>query len=996
MRYISVIKKTLYFLLFIYCPFVFAGTVSNIQSAAVFNTLTEALDAVEDNQTLHLYPGIYRETVNITASGISLIGKDWLENGDNSTVVVDFIGETHGLSFINQSGIRIQGISFVNADNIGFYAVSTTDLLITHCHFEGHGGFAGALWLIGSHSGTKIISNSFVANSVGISMEGDDMNGITIAYNRFFDNSSRAMVIDANAVLTAHNIFRANTTAIRLDDRAEGEIFNNIFYENSAEAIDSIQSETLNHVNYNFFKDNGADIRDNSVLQGEDNLFTGTMKIDPIKWQILSSESVLVNAGTNIANLSPVIQGAATDIGLDEFEFPLNNYISIQPDNIANGEAISGAFIFTGQSFNALSGFDPISNTLVFDLGAEEFLGMGESWFWSNDTTVLNDGQDYTYDWIAYDNTGTVITNRYMHLVDNSPPVLTMTSHSENDVVANIAKLSGSIDDPHSSIQRVDVIIKDSSQEVLYQAQAEVENSNWSTDWNTGDLEPGDYRITVIGQNDAGLWVTNTTIVNRPEAPQILNIITYAGDYLAGEVDFLGRVLTDSNAEPITNYISIDSGAFSQFHIGTNIHYTLDSDLYSEGFFEMSFLAVNRFGQSNTVDLEMFVANDGTSGDITNIENGDNFFGKIHVLGTNDNSPAPVVSTHLRLFQGSTTFVYHKATALLLSWEAVLEIDGLTTGNYQLESIHSNLAGSVYTNTAIDIAIDAAPPYLQVDSPVAEEILMGTEVFRGGFSNAIISDSWTEAWIVYGKNQTNAISTSNWVSLVDTRTLTNGPNEFSFYTVSENNITNEQVQHYLVDNTPVRFRLANFHEDIVLASNLVIRGSAIENETEITFFRLSIYDDLGNVLESGDLANDFTYNLFVDKYENDQYGLQLFASNSAGHSSRSSVYRFYIVRENFAQEKEDFSVSSVNAMIEKEKRFYNCNEQSRIYIFNTLGELKRTLGDDPGEYHNHKQEIIWDLKDQAGYPLPAGIYWIDWSQDGTMRGTRRKAVLLTH
>ena len=205
-----------------------------IENKGSYKTIQEAIDAAENDDTIHVLNGVYYEMLIINKS-ISLIG----ESKDTTFIVYQEPAIVSGdIIFINADNCTIEGLTIIGnspSEVIGI-SVNSSNNIITNIVVSNTAKGIN-LKRRGEPKNNNITQNTIFNNKNGIySMFGSENN---ISANNIFSNSEYGMYLQSNSnnnIISRNKIYD-NDVGIRLKGSKFNNVFKNEFNNNSNKGL---------------------------------------------------------------------------------------------------------------------------------------------------------------------------------------------------------------------------------------------------------------------------------------------------------------------------------------------------------------------------------------------------------------------------------------------------------------------------------------------------------------------------------------------------------------------------------------------------------------------------------------------------------------------------------------------------------------------------------------------------------------------------------------
>jgi parallel beta-helix repeat protein len=219
-----------------------------IENKGSYNTIQEAINAAENDDTIHVLNGSYNELLIIDKS-ISLIG----ESQETTFIVYQEPAIVSGdIIFINADNCTIEGLTIIGSSSsevIGI-SVNSSNNIITNIAVS---NTSEGINLRGKTKNNNITQNTIFNNKKGIySSFGSENN---ISANNIFSNSEYGIYIslDSNNNLISGNKIYDNAVGFRLKGSKFNNVFKNEFNNNSNRGLYICCGAKNNIIYYNSF-----------------------------------------------------------------------------------------------------------------------------------------------------------------------------------------------------------------------------------------------------------------------------------------------------------------------------------------------------------------------------------------------------------------------------------------------------------------------------------------------------------------------------------------------------------------------------------------------------------------------------------------------------------------------------------------------------------------------------------------------------------------------
>lgn len=205
-----------------------------IENKGSYETIQKAIDAAENDDTIHVLNGIYSEMLKINKS-IKLIGEN-----KNTTFIIyqEPVIESSDIIFINADNCIIEGFTIIGNSYFELTGISinSSNNIITHVVVSKMSKGIN-LNMRGEPENNSIIRNTIFNNKDGIySVFGRENN---ISENNIFSNSEYGMYIQSNSnnnIISRNKIYD-NDVGIRIKGSEFNNVFNNEFNDNSKKGL---------------------------------------------------------------------------------------------------------------------------------------------------------------------------------------------------------------------------------------------------------------------------------------------------------------------------------------------------------------------------------------------------------------------------------------------------------------------------------------------------------------------------------------------------------------------------------------------------------------------------------------------------------------------------------------------------------------------------------------------------------------------------------------
>jgi len=198
-----------------------------------FSTIQEAIDEAETGQKIYIYPGEYRENLNINGKDVYLIGSS------PRTVLLIAPYTSPAISIYDSAGTAIENMTIAHESGIGdglFFYHSSGHILRNIFRDN-----QVAINIRERSVGVFVEKNIFRDNYVGIRSERSVLN---VAHNLFYQQQGPALEIFSDSLLVMNNNLLIYNDDYALDlKNAEASILNNTFaYNQQGVRIDLFSS----------------------------------------------------------------------------------------------------------------------------------------------------------------------------------------------------------------------------------------------------------------------------------------------------------------------------------------------------------------------------------------------------------------------------------------------------------------------------------------------------------------------------------------------------------------------------------------------------------------------------------------------------------------------------------------------------------------------------------------------------------------------------------
>ena len=204
-----ILTSILIFTIFTINPQVAQAKTHYVGTGGEYDTIQEAINNASTGDIIHIYSGIYYETINITIDGLTIQGENAIIDGTGSPI------ENSTVLIIDNNTIVIRDLIIRNSNNHGIYAQNANNIEISNCEIYDNDEHGISFYNVNNIdiNNNEIYDN----NNDGIRIVGTTIGNIENC--EIYDNYESGILIDSsdNIDITSSEIYY-NYDGIKLDD----------------------------------------------------------------------------------------------------------------------------------------------------------------------------------------------------------------------------------------------------------------------------------------------------------------------------------------------------------------------------------------------------------------------------------------------------------------------------------------------------------------------------------------------------------------------------------------------------------------------------------------------------------------------------------------------------------------------------------------------------------------------------------------------------------